>query len=77
MISSTPANYPESKVEKKLRETGEWILDATKGPTPSAGHDILMSICLGILPIWLLFLLIAFGGFKLPFSTPALDDLIM
>ncbi|PIA26603.1 hypothetical protein AQUCO_09100044v1 [Aquilegia coerulea] len=77
LLSNTPISQPEGPIEKKLRETGEWILDATEGPSRSAGHGILMTVCLKILPVWLLFLLIASGLFKLPFNNPALEDLIM
>ncbi|KAF5208093.1 chlororespiratory reduction [Thalictrum thalictroides] len=77
LMSNTPINQPEGPIEKKLRETGEWIIGATEGPSRSAGQEILMTVCLKILPVWLLFLLIASGLFKLPFNNPALEDLIM
>lgn len=36
-ILTNPFGEEEGPVEQKLRETGEWILDTTEGPTRSAG----------------------------------------
>ncbi|KAK9091565.1 hypothetical protein Sjap_024742 [Stephania japonica] len=76
-LSSSPIGQPEGEVERKLRETGEWIIQTTEGDSPSSGHNILMLVCLGILPVWLLFLAVASGLLKLPFTSPALDNLLM
>ncbi|OVA01695.1 hypothetical protein BVC80_9071g11 [Macleaya cordata] len=76
-ILTNPFGQDEGPVEKKLRETGEWIIDTTEGATRSAGQEILMVLCLRVLPLWVLFLLVASGFVKLPFDLPFLDDLIM
>ncbi|XP_077253199.1 chlororespiratory reduction 3 [Tasmannia lanceolata] len=75
-LASTPIGQPEGSPEKKLREAGEWILNRTEGGSRS-GQEILMVVCLNILPLWLFFLLVASGIIKLPFSLPYLDDLLM
>ncbi|KAK1298220.1 hypothetical protein QJS10_CPB14g00398 [Acorus calamus] len=31
LLASTPIGMPESSIERKLRETGEWIIDQTEG----------------------------------------------
>lgn len=67
----------EGKVEKKLRETGEWIIDRTEKAPKSTGRNILVAVFVGFLPLWMLSLLVAVGVVKLPFSSPFLDDLIM
>ncbi|KAK9115243.1 hypothetical protein Syun_022040 [Stephania yunnanensis] len=77
LMSSSPIGQPEGEVERRLRETGEWIIETTEGDSPSSGHNILMVVSLGILPVWLLCLAVASGLLKLPFSSPALDNLLM
>ncbi|KAF7133298.1 hypothetical protein RHSIM_Rhsim09G0093700 [Rhododendron simsii] len=67
----------EGSVEKKLRESGEWIIDRTEKAPKSTGKNILVAVFLGLLPLWMLSFLVASGVVKLPFSTPFLDDLIM
>ncbi|KAI8538877.1 hypothetical protein RHMOL_Rhmol09G0137500 [Rhododendron molle] len=67
----------EGSVEKKLRESGEWIIDRTEKAPKSTGKNILVAVFLGVLPLWMLSFLVASGVVKLPFSTPFLDDLIM
>lgn len=78
-ILSNSIGKSEGSVEKKLRETGEWILDRTEGSSSSgsAGKQILKGVFLLILPMWMLSFLVASGLIKLPFDTPFLDDLIM
>ncbi|KAL8241840.1 hypothetical protein R6Q59_012142 [Mikania micrantha] len=76
-ILSNSIGRTEGDVEKKLRETGEWIIDQTEGPTRSTGKNILKVVFLWILPVWILSFLVASGVIKLPFISPFLDDLIM
>ncbi|XP_042033128.1 probable NAD(P)H dehydrogenase subunit CRR3, chloroplastic [Salvia splendens] len=66
----------EGSVEKRLRETGEWLLDQTETRTRSAGKQILMTIFVWIIPLWIAGFLVAAGIISLPFHTPFLDDLI-
>ncbi|XP_010265436.1 PREDICTED: probable NAD(P)H dehydrogenase subunit CRR3, chloroplastic [Nelumbo nucifera] len=77
MLVSSPLGQPEGSIERKLRETGEWVIDTTEGASRSAGQRILLVVCLGVLPVWVLLLLVASGVIKLPFSAPFLDDLLM
>ncbi|XVE74677.1 hypothetical protein DITRI_Ditri12bG0036300 [Diplodiscus trichospermus] len=67
----------EGAIEKKLRETGEWIGSSTEATFRSSGKRILLVVLQWILPIWTFSLLVASGAIKLPFSTPLIDDLIM
>lgn len=67
----------EGPIEKKLRETGEWLATSTESRFRAAGKRNLMFALQWILPIWTLSLLVASGVIKLPFSNPFLDDLIM
>lgn len=77
-ILSNSIGKSEGSVEKKLRETGEWILDKTEGSSArSAGKNILKTVFLLILPLWIISFLVAAGFVKLPFDTPFLDDWIM
>ncbi|XP_017222003.1 probable NAD(P)H dehydrogenase subunit CRR3, chloroplastic [Daucus carota subsp. sativus] len=77
-ILSNSIGESESSVEKKLRETGEWILEKTEGPSSrSAGKNILKTVFLLILPVWIISFLVAAGFVKLPFATPILDDWIL
>ncbi|KAI3910371.1 hypothetical protein MKX01_034765 [Papaver californicum] len=76
-ILTNPFGEEEGPVEQKLRETGEWILDTTEGPTRSAGQDIFVIPCTWVRPAWVLCLLVACGFVKLPFDVPFLDDLLM
>ncbi|KAJ7942936.1 Chlororespiratory reduction 3 [Quillaja saponaria] len=73
----SPSNPFEGPVEKKLRETGEWVTTNTENKFRSSGKRILMFVLQWVLPIWSLSLLVASGVVKLPFSTKLLDDLIM
>ncbi|KAI3696280.1 hypothetical protein L1987_79292 [Smallanthus sonchifolius] len=76
-ILSNSIGKTEGDVEKKLRETGEWIIDQTEGPSRSTGKNILKVVFLWILPVWILSFLVASGFIKLPFISPFIDDLIM
>ncbi|CAL5428328.1 unnamed protein product [Camellia sinensis] len=91
-IFSNSVGESEGPVERKLRETGEWIIDRTERSSNSIelilewgsrvivcfwGKNILMAVFQFVLPIWILSFLVASGIVKLPFSTPFLDDLIM
>lgn len=76
-LLSNSIGKPEGSMEKKLRETGAWMVDQTEGASRSAGKKLLMVVFKWILPIWVLLFLVAYGIIKLPFSTPFLDDLIM
>ncbi|KAK9050304.1 hypothetical protein SSX86_030724 [Deinandra increscens subsp. villosa] len=76
-ILSNSIGKTEGDVEKKLRETGEWIIDQTEGPSRSTGKNILKAVFLWILPLWILSFLVVTGVIKLPFISPFLDDLIM
>ncbi|KAA8532549.1 hypothetical protein F0562_032635 [Nyssa sinensis] len=76
-IFSNSIGKTEGSVEKKLRETGEWIIDRSENASRSAGKKILTFVFLWILPMWILSFLVASGLIRLPFSTPFLDDLIM
>lgn len=67
----------EGPMERALRETGEWIGGQTERAARSSGKRILEIMFLWIAPAWLLLLLVATGAVKLPFSSPALDNLIM
>ncbi|KAL4302056.1 hypothetical protein GQ457_10G027120 [Hibiscus cannabinus] len=67
----------EGEIEKKLRETGEWIGSTSEATFRSSGKAILLTVLQWILPIWTISLLVASGVIKLPFSTPLIDDLIM
>ncbi|XP_039065770.1 probable NAD(P)H dehydrogenase subunit CRR3, chloroplastic [Hibiscus syriacus] len=67
----------EGEIEKKLRETGEWIGSTTEATFRSSGKTILLVVLQWILPIWTISLLVASGVIKLPFTTPLIDDLIM
>ncbi|PSR88142.1 NAD(P)H dehydrogenase [Actinidia chinensis var. chinensis] len=76
-ILSNSVGKTEGSVERKLRETGEWIIDRTERKSNSAGKNILVAVFQWVLPLWILSFLVASGVVKLPFSAPFLDDLIM
>ncbi|XP_009599723.1 putative NAD(P)H dehydrogenase subunit CRR3, chloroplastic isoform X2 [Nicotiana tabacum] len=67
----------EGDVERKLRETDEWLIDKTEDISASAGKKILVVVFKWILPLWILAFLVASGMVNLPFSTPFLDDLLL
>ncbi|CAA3026943.1 probable NAD(P)H dehydrogenase subunit CRR3, chloroplastic [Olea europaea subsp. europaea] len=75
-ILTNSAGKDEGSVEKKLRETGEWIIDQTERTSRSSGKQILMTVFLWVLPMWIVAFLVASGILQLPFSTPFLDDII-
>ncbi|KAK7308701.1 hypothetical protein VNO77_42326 [Canavalia gladiata] len=67
----------EGPVEKKMRETGEWLANNAEPRFRSSRKGILMFMFQWMLPIWALLLVIAYGAIKLPFSNPFLDDLLI
>ncbi|RDX82387.1 putative NAD(P)H dehydrogenase subunit CRR3, chloroplastic, partial [Mucuna pruriens] len=67
----------EGSVQKKMRETGEWLATNAEPKIVSSRKGILMFMFQWMLPIWAILLLVAFGAVKLPFSNPFLDDLLM
>ncbi|XP_022882064.1 probable NAD(P)H dehydrogenase subunit CRR3, chloroplastic [Olea europaea var. sylvestris] len=75
-ILTNSVGKDEGSVEKKLRETGEWIIDQTERTSRSSGKQILMTVFLWVLPMWIVAFLVASGILQLPFSTPFLDDII-
>ncbi|KAL6350798.1 hypothetical protein AAG906_031384 [Vitis piasezkii] len=77
LLLSNSIGKTEGSVEKKLRKTGEWIIDRAEGTSRSAAKQILMVTFLWVLPTWTLLLLVASGVLKLPFRIPFLDNLIM
>ncbi|PIN22144.1 hypothetical protein CDL12_05151 [Handroanthus impetiginosus] len=66
----------EGSVEKKLRETGDWLNRQTQRTSRSAGKQILMSMFVWVLPIWVVAFLVAAGMIELPFITPFLEDIV-
>lgn len=67
----------EGKVEKQLRETGEWLTTNTESKFQSSGNVILLVVLKWILPVWILCLLLATQVINLPWTSPFLDDLFM
>ncbi|CAK8570390.1 unnamed protein product [Lathyrus sativus] len=69
----------EGMVQKKLRETGEWLQEnaETRFRSTKTRKGILVFAFQWMMPIWVLSFLIASGAIKLPFSIPFLDDLLM
>ncbi|KAJ9153077.1 hypothetical protein P3X46_026561 [Hevea brasiliensis] len=76
-LSPNSGGALEGPLEKKLRETGEWIVDKTEGQFRSSGKKILMFFFQWVLPIYIFMFLVTSGVVKLPFSTPLLEDLLM
>ncbi|KAL0430270.1 UNVERIFIED_CONTAM: hypothetical protein Sradi_0653000 [Sesamum radiatum] len=66
----------EGSVEKKLRETGEWLIERTERTSRAAGKQILVSMFVWMIPVWIFAFLVASGMVQLPFDTPFLEDLI-
>uniref|UniRef100_A0A0F7GZF8 Chlororespiratory reduction 3 n=1 Tax=Goodyera fumata TaxID=1390594 RepID=A0A0F7GZF8_9ASPA len=75
-LATTPIGQPESLAERTLRQFGEWLAERTEGKAGDALLN-LMVLCLSVLPVWILLLLFASGIIKLPFSLPAIEDLIL
>lgn len=75
-ILSNSVGKNEGPVEKRLRETGEWLLHQTETTSRSAGKQILVSIFVWMIPLWISAFVVASGALRLPFHTPFLDDLI-
>ncbi|GAU40735.1 hypothetical protein TSUD_14200 [Trifolium subterraneum] len=69
----------EGKVQKKMRETGEWLSEngETRLRSTKMRKGILVFAFQWMMPIWVISFLIASGAIKLPFSIPFLDDLLM
>lgn len=67
----------EGPVEKKLRETGEWVTTKTEGEFRSNGKRILMFSFKWAIPLYIFMVFVASGVIKLPFSSQFLDDLLM
>lgn len=67
----------EGSVEKRLRETGEWISERSEKRIRSATKPILMFVAQWIFPMWICAFLIASGIIRLPLDIPWLDDLLM
>ncbi|AES59915.1 hypothetical protein MtrunA17_Chr1g0160901 [Medicago truncatula] len=69
----------EGTVQKKLRETGEWLGEngETRFRSTSSRRGILVFAFQWMMPIWAISFLIASGVIKLPFSVPFLDDLLL
>ncbi|KAI5573694.1 hypothetical protein BDE02_10G097400 [Populus trichocarpa] len=67
----------EGPVEKKLRETGEWVTTKTEGGFRSNGKRILMFSFKWAIPLYIFMVFVASGVIKLPFSSQFLDDLLM
>ncbi|KAI5394517.1 hypothetical protein KIW84_061244 [Lathyrus oleraceus] len=69
----------EGVMQKKLRETGEWLGEngETRFRSTKTRKGILVFAFQWMMPIWVLLFLIASGAIKLPFSTPFLDDLLI
>ncbi|KAL2235108.1 UNVERIFIED_CONTAM: hypothetical protein Sindi_1243000 [Sesamum indicum] len=66
----------EGSVEKKLRETGEWLIERTERTSRSAGKQILMGMFVWMIPVWIFAFTVASGMVQLPFDIPFLEDLI-
>ncbi|KAL0463465.1 UNVERIFIED_CONTAM: hypothetical protein Slati_0234100 [Sesamum latifolium] len=66
----------EGSVEKKLRETGEWLIERTERTSRAAGKQILMGMFVWMIPVWIFAFVVASGMVQLPFDTPFLEDLI-
>ncbi|KAL8471051.1 hypothetical protein ACS0TY_033574 [Phlomoides rotata] len=66
----------EGDVEKKLRETGEWLISRTENTSRSAGKQILVIMFLWVIPLWMCAFVVASGILPLPFHSPFLDSLL-
>nr|KYP46932.1 hypothetical protein KK1_031414 [Cajanus cajan] len=67
----------EGDLQKKMRQTGEWLATNVEPQIHSKRKGILMFMLQWMLPVWAILLLVAFGVIKLPFNNPFLDDLIL
>ncbi|KAL8161262.1 hypothetical protein V2J09_012751 [Rumex salicifolius] len=87
-ILSNTIGRSEGSVERQLRETGEWLSERTEKASRSSNtgtrlfkdsfvRSILVFMFIWVLPALLLSLFVASGTIKLPFSIPAIEDLIM
>ncbi|ESW21329.1 hypothetical protein PHAVU_005G062000 [Phaseolus vulgaris] len=67
----------EGRVEKKMRETGEWVAANAEAKITSSRKGRFLFLVQWMLPIWITLFLIASGGIKIPFTNAFLDDLLM
>ncbi|ESW25275.1 hypothetical protein PHAVU_003G022100 [Phaseolus vulgaris] len=67
----------EGRVQKKMRETGEWVAANAEAKITSSRKGIFLFIVQWMLPIWIALFLIASGAIKLPFTNAFLDDLLL
>ncbi|CAM8882027.1 unnamed protein product [Rhodiola kirilowii] len=65
----------DSEMQKKLRETGEWIAEGTENASRSSAKQILTVMFSMIIPLGFL-LLVASGIISLPLNSPYLEDLL-
>ncbi|XP_065855803.1 probable NAD(P)H dehydrogenase subunit CRR3, chloroplastic [Euphorbia lathyris] len=76
LLPNSAGNF-ETPVEKKLRETGEWVTVTAEGKFQASGKKILMFFLKLVLPIYIVMFLVTSGTVKLPWSTPFLEDMLM
>ncbi|KAL8034992.1 hypothetical protein ABFX02_12G067800 [Erythranthe guttata] len=76
-LLSNSVGKSEGSVEKQLRETGEWLVYQTENTTRSAGKQILVSMFVWVIPMWIFSFLVATGVIPLPFDAPFLKDLFL
>ncbi|KAL7132297.1 hypothetical protein ABFS83_12G063600 [Erythranthe nasuta] len=76
-LLSNSVGKSEGSVEKQLRETGEWLVYQTENTTRSAGKQILVSMFVWVIPMWIFSFLVAIGVIPLPFDAPFLKDLFL
>ncbi|XP_047332942.1 probable NAD(P)H dehydrogenase subunit CRR3, chloroplastic [Impatiens glandulifera] len=76
-IVSNSIGKSEGSVERKIRETGEWLVRRSEKRSNSEGKNILKVLFLLVLPIWMVSFLVVSGSVKLPFGSTYLEDLMM
>ncbi|KAJ8760994.1 hypothetical protein K2173_022032 [Erythroxylum novogranatense] len=76
-LSQNSRGPMEGSIEKKLEETGDWLVNKTEEQIRSTGKGFLMFTFQWILPTYILLFLMASGVIKVPLESPLLDDLIM
>ncbi|CAN0899255.1 Probable NAD(P)H dehydrogenase subunit CRR3, chloroplastic [Linum grandiflorum] len=75
--SSSNGNQFEGSLQKKARETGEWLAHKTETEFRISEKQGLEFLFKWALPISLLAMMVAVGVVKLPFLSPFLDDFIL
>ncbi|CAN0899257.1 Probable NAD(P)H dehydrogenase subunit CRR3, chloroplastic [Linum grandiflorum] len=70
-------NQFEGSLQKKARETGEWLAHKTETEFRISEKQGLEFLFKWALPISLLAMMVAVGVVKLPFLSPFLDDFIL